>query len=70
MFPFKKKSLPLIGIDISATAVKLLELSRSGNSYRVESYAVEALPPNSVVYKNIAEIATVGEVIARAVKFK
>ncbi len=68
MFPFKKKSIPLLGVDISATAVKLLELTRSGNSYRVESYAAEALPSNSVVDKNIAEIEPVGEVIARAVK--
>ena len=68
MFPFKKKSMPLIGIDISATAVKLVELTRSGSSYRVESYAAEALPVNSVVDKNIAEIEPVGEVIARAVK--
>jgi type IV pilus assembly protein PilM len=68
VFPFKKKSIPLLGVDISATAVKLLELTRSGNSYHVESYAAEALPANSVVDKNIAEIESVGEVIARAVK--
>lgn len=68
MFPFKKKSMPLLGVDISATAVKLVELTRSGNTYRVESYAAEALPVNSVVDKNIAEIELVGEVIARALK--
>ena len=68
MFPFKKKSIPLLGIDISATAVKMLELTRSGNTYRVESYAAEALPANSVVDKNIAEIEPVGEVISRAVR--
>ena len=68
MFPFKKKSIPLLGIDISATAVKLIELNRTGNTYRVESYAAEGLPANSVVDKNIAEIEPVGEVIARAVK--
>ena len=59
MFPFKKKSIPLLGIDISATAVKMLELTRSGNTYRVESYAAEPLPANSVVDKNIAEIAII-----------
>ena len=68
MFPFKKKSMPLLGIDISVTAIKLLELARSGNTYRVESYAVEALPPNSVVDKNISDIDAVGEAIGRAVK--
>jgi type IV pilus assembly protein PilM len=68
VFPFKKKSIPLLGVDISATAVKLLELTRTGNIYCVESYAAEALPANSVVEKNIAEIELVGEVVARAVK--
>lgn len=68
MFPFKKKSTPVIGVDISATAIKLLELSRGGGRYRVESYAVEPLPPNSVVDKNITEMDLVGEAIARAVK--
>ena len=68
MLPFKKKSTPVIGIDISATAIKLLELSRSGGSYRVESYSVEPLTPNSVVDKNITDIDAVGEAIARAVK--
>ncbi|MCH7695813.1 MAG: pilus assembly protein PilM [Proteobacteria bacterium] len=68
MFPFKKKSVPVVGIDISATAIKLLELSRSGGRYRVESYAVEPLPPDSVVDKNITDIDAVGEAIGRAVK--
>ena len=60
MFLFKKKSLPLVGLDISATAVKLLELTRSGDTYRVESYGVEPIPPNSVVDKNIADLPAVG----------
>ena len=68
MFSFKKKSAPILGIDISATAIKLLELSRSGSKYRVESYAVEALPPNSVSEKTINDIEQVGEAVARAVK--
>lgn len=67
MLPFKKKSTPVIGVDISATAIKLLELSRGGGSYRVESYAVEPLPANSVVDKNITDVDAVGEAIGRAV---
>ena len=67
MLPFKKKSTPIIGVDISATAIKLLELSRSGGQYRVESYAVEPLPQNSVADKNINDIDAVGEAIGRAV---
>ena len=68
MFTLIKKSNPILGIDISATAIKLLELSRSGSRYRVESYAVEPLPANSVVEKTITDIEAVGEAIARAVK--
>lgn len=64
---FKKKQTPLLGIDISTTAVKLIELSRSNGGYRVESYAVEPLPSNAVVEKNIADVEAVGQAIARVI---
>jgi len=64
----KKKSSPVVGIDISGSAIKLLELSRSGSKYRVESFGVEPLPANSVVDKNITDENAVGEAIAKAVK--
>lgn len=57
---------PLIGVDVSSTAVKLLQLSQAGGKYRVEHYAVEPLPPNAVVEKNIVEVEAVGEAIRRA----
>lgn len=63
-----KKAKPVIGLDISSTSVKLLELSRVGDRYRVESYSVKALPPNAVVEKNIADPAAVAEVIRAMVK--
>ena len=62
---FSKKSNTLLGIDISSTSVKLLELSQSGNRYRVESYAVEPLPANAGVEKNIVELEGVGEALTR-----
>jgi len=62
---FGKKANSLLGIDISSTSVKLLELSRSGNRYKVEAYAVEPLPANAVVEKNIAELEGVGQALAR-----
>lgn len=64
----EKKAKPVIGLDISSTSVKLLELSRVGDRYRVESYTVKALPPNAVVEKNIADPAAVAEVIRSMVK--
>mgnify|MGYP002351109799 CR=1 FL=1 len=58
-----KSQSPLLGVDISSTAVKLLQLSRNGNRFRVDHYAVEPLPPNAVVEKNIVEVEAVGEAI-------
>lgn len=63
----KKSNAPLIGVDISSTAVKLLQLARSGDRFRVEHYAVEPLPPNAVVEKNLVDVEAVGEAIRRAV---
>ncbi len=63
-----RKSPPILGLDISSTSVKLLELSRQGEGYRVEAYAAEPLPPNSVVEKNITDVEAVGEAVRRAVK--
>lgn len=61
----KKKANTLLGIDISSTTVKLIELSRSGNRYKVEAYAVEPLPPSAVVEKNIVELEGVGQALEK-----
>ncbi|NOY62973.1 MAG: pilus assembly protein PilM [Gammaproteobacteria bacterium] len=58
----------MVGLDISSTAVKLLELSMVAGRYRVERYVVVPLPPNAVVEKNIADLEAVGSAIQRAVK--
>ena len=63
-----RSKLKVVGLDISTTAVKLLELSKSGDKFRVESYAVEPLPPNSVIEKNISDVEGVGEAIRKVVK--
>ena len=65
---FGRKHAPLVGLDISSTAVKLLELSRSGDRYRVESYAVEPLPQNAVTERNITDVDSVGNTVKKAVK--
>lgn len=65
---FKQKQPAVLGLDISSTAIKLLELGKSGDRLRVESYAVEPLPANSVIEKNIADVEAVGDAIKRAVK--
>jgi len=64
---FGNTQAPLVGVDISSTAIKLLQLSQSGGRYRVEHYAVEPLPSNAVVEKSIVEVEAVGDAIKRAV---
>jgi type IV pilus assembly protein PilM len=68
MFFLRRKKPELLGIDISTATVKLLELSRVGSRYRVESYAVAPLPPDAVVDKNIANVEAIGNVIKTVVK--
>ena len=65
---FRKKASPVLGIDISSTAVKLIELRRADGRYRVECYAVEPLPQNAVVEKNITNLEAVAETVRGAVK--
>src|SRR5690606_21625368 len=64
----EKKTKRVLGLDISSTSVKLLELSRHGDRYRVETYAVRALPPNTVVEKNINDPEAVATVVKAMVK--
>lgn len=63
---FEAKAPPLIGVDISTSAVKMVELSESGNKmYRIERYAIEPLPRDSVVEGNINNLDAVGEALKR-----
>jgi len=64
---FQKKKAPILGVDISSTSVKLLELSRSGGRYRVECYGVEPLPAGAVVENNISDVEAVGNALQRVI---
>ncbi|CAA9890898.1 Pilus assembly protein PilM [Candidatus Methylobacter favarea] len=65
---FNKNQNIVLGIDISTAAVKLLELSRAGARYRVESYAVAPLPQDAVIDKRIANVNVIAETIKVALK--
>ncbi len=65
---FKPKSKPVLGIDISSSAIKVVQLDRSGSGFKVEAYAAEGLPSNAVNEKAITDVDAVGEAIRRAVK--
>jgi len=65
---FQRKKPAILGLDISSTSVKLLELATDGDNYRVQSLAIEPLPDNAVVDKNIQDVEAVGNTIQKAVK--
>jgi type IV pilus assembly protein PilM len=58
----------LLGLDITTSSVKLIELSMAGGQFRVESYAAEPTPHNAINEKAIVDAEAVGEAIRRAVK--
>lgn len=64
---FSPKARPLLGMDISSSAVKLVELVLNGKAgYRVERYTIEPLPKDTVVDGNIANLEAVTDVIKKA----
>lgn len=63
---YRKPSKGLIGVDISSTSVKLLELSVKNDRYWVESYALIPLSEGSMVEKNILNPEAVGDALERA----
>ena len=67
MFGSSRKR-PLLGLDVTTSSVKLIELAESGKGYRVESFAAEPTPPNAINDKAIVDAEAVGEAIRRAVK--
>lgn len=67
---FQPKTPPLIGVDISSSSVKLVELSQAPNNsgYIVERYAIEALPKDAVSDGNINNLDALAETLQRAWK--
>src|SRR5437762_3211977 len=66
---FKTKAPSLVGIDISSTSVKLVELSDAGKAgFRLERYAVEPLTKDVVTDGNIANLDQVSDGLKRAWK--
>ncbi|MGD9387844.1 MAG: type IV pilus assembly protein PilM, partial [Gammaproteobacteria bacterium] len=65
---FRRSSKPVLGLDITTSSVKLIELSKSGENHRVEAFAAEPTPLNAVNEKAIVDAQAVGEAVRRAVK--
>jgi type IV pilus assembly protein PilM len=64
----RRQKQPLIGLDITTSSIKLIELVAAGKGFRVESYAAEPTPVNAINEKVIVDSDAVGEAISRAVK--
>lgn len=62
----KRKSNIVLGVDISSTAVKVLELSTNGRDYKVEAFAIEGLPDGAVVENNIQDIDAISGALSIA----
>jgi type IV pilus assembly protein PilM len=61
------KAPPLIGVDISTSSVKMVELSDAGKGlYRVERYTIEPVAKDAIVDGNIANIDVVTEAVKNA----
>ncbi len=64
---FKKKNKAVLGVDISSTSIKLIEIVEQNGRFQVEAYASEALSENAVVEQAINDEESVGESIKKAI---
>ena len=63
------KTPPLIGVDISSSSIKMVELAEAGkNQCRLECYAIESVPREAVVDGNIVNLDVVADCVRRAWK--
>jgi type IV pilus assembly protein PilM len=66
---FGSSARQLVGLDISSSSIKLVELSGGDkDAYKVERYAIEPLPRDAVVDGNIASLEAVSDALKRALR--
>ncbi|HET6725492.1 MAG TPA: pilus assembly protein PilM [Gammaproteobacteria bacterium] len=63
-----KKTKPVLGLDISTSSVKLIELGKGRHGYQVEAYAVEPMPRDAITDKVISDIDACGEAVKKALR--
>jgi len=59
------KSKAVVGLDIGSSAVKAVELKSSGKGFKVTAFAVEPVPPDSIVDGAIIDGTAVADAIRR-----
>lgn len=70
-FSLLSGSTRMLGVDISASSIKLVELSGKGKlpqSYRLERYVIEPVPVDALLDGGINQIEQVSESLRRALK--
>jgi type IV pilus assembly protein PilM len=69
-FSFLTESTPpLIGIDISSTAIKMVELAENGRgNYKLEAYSIAPLPKDAMVDGNVSNLEAVVDAMKLAWK--
>lgn len=67
---FRIKPPSLIGVDISSSSVKMVELSQVNKSqaYRIERYVIETMPPDAMLDGGIVSMDAVSECLRRGWK--
>ena len=65
---FSSKSEGLMGIDISSTGIKLVELARVRSGFELTSFAMVPLPRDAIVENTIIDSTAVTEALLEAVK--
>ncbi len=69
MFSFlHSKKQSMLGLDISSSSVKLLELSSHNGHLKVESYGIAPLPPQAIAERKIQQPEQVGIAIKKLVE--
>jgi type IV pilus assembly protein PilM len=64
------RSKAIVGLDIGSSAVKAVELTAAGKSYRVTAFGSEPLPPDSIVDGAIIDGVAVAHAIRRVFENK
>lgn len=59
---------PLIGVDIGSSAVKLVEFQKTGDGYKLSAFALEPIPADAIVEKNIVNVDAVSIALKTALK--
>lgn len=65
---FSRKEEPLMGIDISASAIKLVELSHGRNGYELEAIATVPLPRDAIVENTVIDSIAVSQALLDAIE--